>query len=242
MTEEEIKVIIEKISIPRIKSYTDIGFSENSEDLILAYFYIQEISSHFFVPLQMLEISLRNAIHDALTKRFSSRNPGLKWYNNVHHTPASLSILDTAKQKTGKRFGANYSDNDLVANLNFGFWVYMLDTPHRNPANTYNFWQYEAGNIFPGNPGKTIGELFSKFKKVIKIRNRLYHHEPVWKNQYPIGSFSEAVNRLEKEYKTIFDAIGWISPEKKNYMETELEFEKKFKACCDQYRHHRQTT
>ncbi|NYS80495.1 MULTISPECIES: Abi family protein [Halomonadaceae] len=239
MTEEEAKIIIEKISIPRIKTYTDIGFPENSEELILAYFYIQEISSHFFVPLQILEISLRNAIHDALTKRFNKRYPGKKWYNNVHHTHTSVLMLNSAKQKTEDRSGSHYSDDDLVANLSFGFWVYMLDVKHRTPNYPYSFWQYEAGNIFPGNHGKTIGELFSNFKKIIKIRNRLYHHEPVWKNSRPVKDFRGAISRLEREYQIIFDAIGWISPEKKIYMENELDFKNKFKACCDQYRHHK---
>lgn len=67
MSEEELLRIINNISKPRIKTYEGLGFPEKDVDLISAYFAIQEISSHFFVPLQVLEICLRNSINNALT-------------------------------------------------------------------------------------------------------------------------------------------------------------------------------
>lgn len=147
MSEEELLRIINNISKPRIKTYEGLGFPEKDVDLISAYFAIQEISSHFFVPLQVLEICLRNSINNALTPLFEGKWPGNKWYNLVQLSDESKKTLLSAKKITKAKCGEAYTDDDLISNLMLGFWVYMLDSQHRNNQNPYHFWQYVLDDV-----------------------------------------------------------------------------------------------
>ncbi|MEO1851484.1 MAG: hypothetical protein ABGX74_05210 [Psychrobacter sp.] len=235
MSEEEIKKIVDNISVPRIETYESLGFVGRDENLLAAYFSIQEISSHFFVPLQVLEICLRNSIHNALDNLFSDHCNSIKWYNLVHLSNESKKTLRQAKSNTIKKCGGNYSDDDLVSNLMFGFWVYMLDTQHRDYSNEYHFWQYKLDEIFPGRNGKKVKEIFDELKRINRNRNRLYHHEPIWKGKKQ-KTYHEAISVLEVEYRKIYEALGWIAQEKKGYMER-LGFFQRFMDCCEKHRH-----
>lgn len=234
MGEEEIRKIIDNISIPRIETYENLGFVDRNENLLAAYFAIQEISSHFFVPLQVLEICLRNSIHNSLDDLFSDQQKGEKWYNLVHLSKESRRTLSQAKRNTEKKCGPHYSDDDLISNLMFGFWVYMLDSQHRDNSKPYHFWQYKTDEIFPGRGEKKVKEIFDVLKRINRNRNRLYHHEPVWKGNKQ-KTYQEAIVVLEGEYNKIYEALGWIAQEKKSYMER-LGFFQRFRDCCEKHK------
>jgi hypothetical protein len=235
MVEKDILKIISNISTPRIKTYEDLGFKENDEEVLFAYFSIQEISSHFFVPLQVLEIGLRNSIHNALKKHFSKKWPEQKWYDIVQLSDISKQTLISAKAATEKKCGADYSDDDLISNITFGFWVYMLDEQHRDPKNPHSFWNQISGTVFPGKGAKKIKEIFVILKQVNLIRNRLYHHEPVWKKKGPGEySYKKAIDILKKDYYKIMKTLDMLAPEKKLYMD-KLGFTSRFDDCCMKY-------
>lgn len=239
MNEEEIIKILRGLSIPRVSVYTNLGLPPESKELIDAYFALQEMSSHFFVPIQMLEVCLRNSIYHALCNRFPAADNGKKWYELLPISANGKTILRTAKSKSEenakrKRL-ANYTEDDLVSNIMFGFWVHMLEPIHADPKNNpYHFWQFELDNIFPGRNGKSVKSIFPELKRVNLYRNRLYHHEPVWKGK-KAQNLNQAIESLEREYSNIFDVIGWLSPEKVRYMNT-MGYCTKFYECCRKYK------
>lgn len=235
MSEEEILRIIENISEPRIKTYKGLGFKDHDESLISAYFAIQEISSHFFVPLQVIEICLRNSIHNSLTSLFEEKWPGNKWYDLAQLSDESKRTLLAAKKITIKKNGEDYTDDDLISNLMLGFWVYMLDKQHRNNKNPYHFWQYVVNDVFPGRQGKSVKNMFDDLKRINLTRNRLYHHEPIWKKRKREISFHEAINVLETEHSKAYEALGWLSQEKKGFM-IQLGFYERFEECCRKHK------
>lgn len=233
MTEEEIQVIFNNVSIPRISTYTHLGFEEGSEELIEAYFSIQEISSHFFVPIQILEICLRNSISSSLSKRFSPSVTGVEreWYELLPFSETSRAMVATAKKNAEEKFGEDFTEDDLISRLMFGFWVYCLEPIHAdNKKNPYHFWQYEIDNIFPGRKGNNLATMFQGLRNINTKRNRLYHHEPIWKKKRA-NSFNKAVRSLKREYYVVNDALGWTSPVKKRYMES-LGYVDRFEECC----------
>lgn len=236
MTNEDLETLVENVSIPRISEYVNLGFQMGSEELIEAYFNMQEMSSHFFVPIQMLEICLRNTLCNVLSRRFDEKAIQVgknKWYELIPISEISKGNIITAKDKASKK--TNYSDDDVVANLMFGFWIYLLEPIHNNNRNNpYHFWQYEIDNVFPGRNGKKVNEIFENLKQINKKRNRLYHHEPIWKKK-ATNDFNKAVGSLKRDYKLINEAIGWVSPEKKMYMER-LGFKERFLECCEKHR------
>lgn len=119
----------------------------------------------------------------------------------------------------------------------FGFWVHMLESVHVVPdpeVNPYHFWQYELNNIFPGREKHSVSAIFSSLKRVNFYRNRLYHHEPVWKGA-KVKNINSAIESLVREYSKILDIIKLLSPEKLRYM-LEIGYEQKFLECCAKYK------
>lgn len=236
MSEEEILKVIGNISEARIRTYEGLGFPEKGQEVVTAYFAIQEISSHFFVPLQVLEICLRNSIHSSLAPLFEQKWGDRKWYDLVQLSDESRSNLLAAKKTTASKCGKNFSEDDLISNIMFGFWVYMLDKPHRVYTNPYHFWQYVTDDVFPGRKGKSVKQMFDQLKSINRTRNRLYHHEPIWKTKKAGNkSFLEAISVLEKEYNKIYESLEWMAVEKKDFM-VRLGFFQRFEECCQKHK------
>ena len=239
MNEEEIKRILACLSIPRVSVYTKLGLTPDSKELIDAYFALQEMSSHFFVPVQTIEVCLRNSIHSSLSKRFPVADYGCKWYELLPISKEGKGILYAARGQSlrnAKYKGLQgYTEDDLVSNVMFGFWVHMLEPIHADPkSNKHHFWQFELDSIFPGRNGKSVKSIFPELKRFNLYRNRLYHHEPVWKGKRA-QNLNQAIESLEREYSKIFDVIGWLSPDKVRYMNF-MGYRDRFEECCKKYK------
>jgi hypothetical protein len=119
----------------------------------------------------------------------------------------------------------------------FGFWVHMTDKPYRPsftpkagaPAGT-NLWQFIKGDVFPGATA-SMNHIFDELKAINKMRNRLFHHEPLWKisGQQDLAA---AVARTRAQYDRVLKVLGWISPEKLNLING-LGNTAKFYTACD---------
>lgn len=239
MNDDEVKKILKGLSIPRVSVYTNLGLKPDSKELIDAYFALQEMSSHFFVPIQMLEVCLRNSIYHSLCTKFPFADHGKLWHDLLPISQEGRRILKVAKDKSSenarRKGGANYTQDDLVSNIMLGFWVHMLEPIHADPkSNPHHFWQSEIDNVFPGRNGKSLKSIFPELKRVNVYRNRLYHHEPVWKGK-KAQSLNQAIESLEREYSKIFDVIDWLSPEKVRYMNA-IGYRTRFEECCIKYK------
>lgn len=245
MSSYDFQSMFYTISDARIKSYVELGFTPQSENLMRAYFGIQEIASHFFVPLQVLEISMRNSMHRCLSER-AERLYGagsVPWYDELSLTRESHRIKKEAKNKTKrdakKRGSEKYTEDDLISNLSFGFWVHLLNdrfsvVDRGDPLITNNIWQVETNNVFPYRGKYKIREMYDILKGINTTRNRLFHQEPIWKSKTTI-CYKTAIEKMMEKYGDITKAIGWISQDKKRYMEDELCFKEKFEACCERH-------
>jgi hypothetical protein len=232
MDAAQIAKISSGLSEAKLSTYEQLGFAQKSEELVKAYFALQEISAHFFVPLQMLELSLRNNIHGALSAKFprSKDAHNRPWFEFIPVSNDSQDQVTKAKKMAG---GAHAQEDDIVCSLMFGFWVYMLDHHYRDNKKPNHFWQTEFQTIFPGHNGKKIGTIFDELKGINRSRNRLYHHEPLWKAP-TVKCFSDAVSQLQALYKKILDSLSLVNQEKRNLL-TIMGFDKNFEACCTAY-------
>ncbi len=86
----------------------------------------------------------------------------------------------------------------MVAELTFGFWITLLDRRYERVL-----WPRLLRSAFPHMPAaiRQRQTLSKRFDDIRKLRNRVFHHEPI-------------LNRpnLIQEHAAIIDAIGWISP------------------------------
>lgn len=209
------------LSPHKLNSYQNYLSCQSDKELIAAYMVLQSLQEKFYLPIQLVEITLRNNINDAvkghLIARGATRNQSNRWYNSVPVTSLSIEQVRNAKLKANREVrgrGANH--NDVVARLTFGFWVYLLDTPHRltGPENSaHQLWPFLNDQVFPNRGNKRIPALFNDLNTLSKLRNRLFHHEPIWSGS-GVNSKQKALDKLQQKYSLVMDVLGYMSPDK----------------------------
>ncbi len=187
------------ISADRLGTYlTAAGF--DGDRALRLYVWNAKIGEAFHFSIQAVEVGLRNRINTALCSRF-----GADWWR--HDTFLSLADherrkdLTTAKQRIANR-GASLCTAQIVANLSFGFWVGMLQ-PRYNP----DLWSGHLRTAFPNLPDdKSRYDLAASAKRVADLRNRIWHHEPVFRMS------------LADEFREVMIVLSWICPLKARWV------------------------
>lgn len=216
------------LSMDRLKSYELLCHSKIEGDIIGAYHWNLLVSQTLYPFIHSVEIALRNSIHQAATRRFDTEF----WFDIVVTDGKSKAILDDTKRDLSNRFDY-VSASDIVASLTFGFWTTLIKhKTYANSHNPYRLWSDLISSVFPYYPrGDDDKKNISKrFEEIKLIRNRLFHHEPIWKFKNA-ESPQDCIAELRRKFNDIFKAIGWISKYKRNYLR-EFGFVESFKNNC----------
>lgn len=84
----------------------------------------------------------------------------------------------------------------VVAGLSFGFWTEAL-----KPDFDAALWNDCFEETFPHLPQmETRASLLEKASSVVELRNRISHHEPIFKRD------------LSKDFATVMTLLKWICP------------------------------
>lgn len=163
---DEVDAIEAALSTERFTRYLSAA-SSKSEALQL-YAWNTALASAFHGPLQCLEISLRNAVHDRL-----SASRGTSWFDQVSLLRGrDLAIVADAKARVGQT-GQAVTPGRVVAELSFGFWVGLF-------ANAYDstLWRTDLYRLFSPRPHRR--GLHDDLDRLRTLRNRIAHHEPIF--------------------------------------------------------------
>ena len=223
--------IINELARARLSSYlTPLGNTQ-TKDSTKAHFLLNDISQHFYVPLQLIEITLRNKINHHVTQKLGRAN----WYDLLPATRISQDMVTEAKRLAAVEVTTRpVSSDDVVCRLMFGFWAYMLDTPYRNSADQQRYiWsQHDFKKVFDGAPpGITIGLVMQRLKNINDLRNRLFHHEPVWRAP-KVKSMEDAIGILRHKYADMIEVLQWMSPDLHGLIQA-WSFPGRFAMACD---------
>lgn len=222
--------LVANLSGSRLKTYKNrMGCASDAETIKL-FFLFQDISAHLFTPLQMLEVALRNGIHTAV----KNKRRQVDWYNHIALSKQSQNHLVLAKTSAlADLVGIRVpTTDDIICRLPFGFWVYMLDAQYRSTAPSTHIWdRHTYASVFPNSGGNGVKAVFARLRLINTLRNRLFHHEPVWNGHY-IASTDQALNKIISEYRNITEVLGWISPELKGLLSA-WGFDGRLALACD---------
>lgn len=163
-------------------------------DCYAYYNWNTALSQSFYSSLQTLEIALRNSIHNNASKHFKDS----KWFENSKILdPESLKKINTAKKNLQKQ-NKNLSAGRILAELSFGFWTSLF-----NKKYDQILWHKIIKKTFPYMNAqiRTRKTLSAKLNKIRRLRNRIFHYEPIW-----------YYNDLKQHHEKILEAISWIEP------------------------------
>ncbi len=138
------------------------------------------------------------------------------------------TMVDNVRAEIG-RLRKTITPDRVIAGLSFGFWTQLLTHYYENsPRQSRNLlWPHLTATVFPHAPeGYDRNAICSAFFRVKELRNRLSHHEAIWKFHYddpktglpdysnPVFGARASCNLLRKHYDDILAMIGWMSPER----------------------------
>lgn len=179
------------LSSDRLGSYLRMANGDHTKAVAL-YLENLEQCQRFYTALHWLEIGLRNAMNRQLTVRY-----GDAWYDNRHLGLGTIEQQQIQKARdTLMKAGKPTGNGDMVAALNFGFWVNLFNNPYDD------LWRFCLRKAFPGcaTPLQRK-EMRSKLHPMLRLRNRIAHYEPILSHD------------LATRRQDIIDIIRWIEPD-----------------------------
>ena len=183
--------LVAALSLERFGRYLTWAADDQAKALEL-YALNTRLSEALYVPLQVLEVALRNRVNTVLAGAHGSR-----WFE----VAGLLQVPNQAMQVTDaiddlRRQGKDPLPGQVVAALTFSFWTAMLGKPYEN------LWQTDLHRIARREDGKGLQRKdFARSLTPIRLlRNRIAHHEPIL--EWDLPKHHEAMLRL----------TGWLSP------------------------------
>lgn len=203
-TDRQLATLISALSSDRLQPYVVYARSTDPWVVIRLYERNTKLSEALYGVVQALEVLLRNKIHSQMTKDIGADD----WYEKVAFLESEQNEIADAKQAIADR-PKPVTPGRVVAELNFGFWVRMFSGAYEK-----DFWVKHLHKLYAlSKQRKAIHERLVQIKT---LRNRIAHHETLVKRD------------LEKDYRETLDAIGWLSPTVRLWVEATNCFEARF--------------
>ena len=174
------------------------------------YMWNTALSESLYGPLQGLEITLRNSIHERLTAVF-----GAHWYDNPKVGIQFAQQRQINEAKDTLRFQRKLIEpSRMVAELSFGFWIGLLGRKYEN-----NLWRSHLRPLFVNVPSPLLRKDVHKALDEIRLlRNRIAHHESILQRPLP------------KEHALILTVIRWFCAITADWIEHHSRFNDIYRA------------
>ena len=151
----------------------------------------------FYVPLQHLKVTLRNALYRSISIHKRRDNSHWLQESSTWLFSKECDAIADAKAKLGDR-GKPATQEQLVSELTLGFWTGLLRRDYEQ-----DLWPRLVVYTFPQFPSNRRPRqvLAQRFTDIRHLRNRIFHHEPIWNRA-----------SLHLEYNDLIETIGWLNP------------------------------
>lgn len=213
----------------RISGYRSFLKLRTDEEVCNAYCWNYAVSAALFPLLGCIEMHLRDAVHATMAERYAPPGTanlhGYAWYDQTlpSHFPLQNRALQAVEDllyvsRSRRLKSPPPTTDDVVASLTFGFWANLFRTlapveaPRIIPA------------VFPYHPirnPKRWGNsavrrpLDDQLRVANDFRNRVAHHEPLFKFRYN-GAYptnlARGLSNLRACMNDCFVISNWINP------------------------------
>jgi len=189
------------LSLDRFAFYLE---SSGGDDLSAVRLYEENtaLSESLYGVLQGFEIVLRNSMHETLVRGIGQPD----WYSHVDLEEPEMETVKKTKDKIKKK-GYAVTSSRVVSELTFGFWSSLAARHY-----AARLWLPHLHKAFPY---KQIGHKVAhkRLDSIRYLRNKVAHHECILRYD------------LEREYKEIIEACGWICPDTTMWIRETTRFE-----------------
>ncbi len=175
---------------PRLAPYLTIAEDGGIEAASL-YLWNLQVAESFYSALHCLELCLRNALHGQLLRHFGRAD----WWAVAPLDPYGQRKIDTARQQAVRSGHDHPSADDVVAELAFGFWPYLLSRSYDR-----RLWVPVLHKAFPHYRGRRE-PLRDNLETMVHLRNRVMHHEPIHHRD------------LAADHAKAYRLIGYMEPD-----------------------------
>lgn len=207
MTDAQKQEFIDIISQERLNSY-NLSPKDDFSVLWERYIYNIKVSETFYPILSILEIALRNKIHNAIDTLIKPNWILLELESQDLLSYNEREILLGAAKKI-KFKGKKITKGALITELSFGFWVNLCKKSYKTIIwDKKNVFECVFTNFPTTKEMNRIRFISTDLKTILQLRNRIFHHEIII--NHPIG--------IQNCYDSIEKILFYISKEYSNYL------------------------
>lgn len=220
MRQVTIPALLEqRFSQPRFAPYLAAagGSPDAAVDL---YRWNVAASGAVYEALHLVEVIVRNAIHGELETWHAKQGRPGSWLENPPAvlTQTSRTDLLTASDRARKAIAARCyrqristppppTPGDIVAQLNFGFWRYLVATRY-----THDLWHDAIRHAFPNE--SDLRTVERPLARLHQLRNRIAHLEPIHDENLLARrrDMIQVVGHVDRRLQSWFASVERIQP------------------------------
>lgn len=197
---------IKHISPSRLSTYLDhfySGDTSKTTEAVALYTAIQHRSGIFFSLIQEIEVATRNAMADCLRECDPNQNlyNYFKFLANDNQSP----LNSKAKHLLKTSMNNTKNENDVIANITFGFWINLLQIQDATIKKAFR-------QLFP-QQFPNFKAMYLELKQVYTFRNDLFHQDKAW-NRKRVKKPEHILINYGRTYQTFEKLLEKIAPER----------------------------
>jgi len=182
----------QRLTPDRLSSYMDVTGGNLPQALDL-YKWNIALSGALFEAIAVVEVVVRNEMDNNL--KTWAQSLGADWMDIAPLDEKGRADVAKARSRNIK----NPSHGKVLAELNFGFWRFLV-------ANRYlhTIWIPTMDGAFPnlgGHPGERRGKVERSIERLWFLRNRIGHHEPIH------------TRNVDRDIAAMTSLLDWICPD-----------------------------
>ncbi|OWT63726.1 CAAX protease [Candidimonas nitroreducens] len=219
------------ISSKRLSSYQNVFRPANDIELIGVYLWNTHVCGALYPLIHMAEITLRNAIDQALVAElgtfwWSGTRLRHRSYTHEAATPRTVQALRgnfikatrkyideiRSRHRTQGHIAPNH--DGVLAKTELSTWEFLLDAEFMGRG---LIWPKHMPSVFRGpwpapRASTVLGHARNLVATLRHFRNRLFHHEPAWK-RYGVHTEADALEHLRDKVSRIEALLALIHPD-----------------------------
>lgn len=201
--ESSLRQRVEQItSAPRLQRYREASTSDL--DTVALYCWNIQLAEALMPAIAILEVALRNAIHNTLTDRTGTDF----WFKPILKPRMYETVTERIHVLT-QRHGYPPTSGKVISELTFGFWSLML-------SRSYNalWWSPPDSllpNVIPNHPSlarDTRKHFATRVAYFVTLRNRVMHQEAIFQG---VAALNRPIMAIDVLHAQLIETIGWIN-------------------------------